>query len=75
MFVKVLINNDDKSKRSHLVYDCDRAFIQPTKKSDKIEVVLEGMSDGTTKLILSKATSVIYLMNKDGQTIDTHRWP
>ena len=42
--------------------------------SDDCELDLEGPSTDAISMTVKKQATIVYVMNDDGKTIDTHRW-
>ncbi len=67
MFVSVFVGKGRTS-----LYECRRVHIRPDETNEGQVFVC--MEDSDVNLVVEKATTLVYIMNNEGKTIDTHRW-
>lgn len=74
MFVRVVRKDVDgePTPAAESLYQCRRLHVR--EMSDDCELDLEGPSTDAISMTVKKQATIVYVMNDDGKTIDTHRW-
>ena len=75
MFVKTITDMPEGRKKEQL-YQCDRISVEPmADNQDSLFAVLErDVSGYTVSLEIRKSMMEMYVMNDNGQTIESYRW-
>ena len=68
MFIKVVRGSVET------LYECARYTKRPTGDFNEVELQMEGTSDQVIGIIYDARDTDVYVMNNDGQTVETLRY-